>query len=388
MGDDGPQPPAVDYSQGPKHRELARCEQDVFWRMFEKAQRKAWLFREINKSTGTQYAWAAWILILAISLLVYGWTTWPANVFCKLMWSVQTVVAFQLYFVFHHMRAYALFLNDVRVSPLTSGKNIDSDESLPDPWGFGPDNAQQWAPCTLVYFVAFMHHHTFERPADVRTITSAHWYSFSLFNLDHPLCVLGGIFGLAAVNPAAAIVAATWEICALLLPIAHGYQHHAREEIGVLYPAVDLLVRLRVLAGKREHLRHHNHGHETVYQGFESSGLNIMPFGFVFDDWWNKLYRAAVRKGTPLSDEIDQALAGPVAIFGLWFVFVLLWGTDLSQLFVAIPVIASALPIVGPAIDIISAGITLVLVVLVGWLCLQAITFAVVVLCWMLSRAL
>jgi len=343
----------------PKHcKEFPFPQQVVFWRMFQKAQQRAWAFRAINHSPKTQYVWAILVIMHIVWLTCYYVWCVDLPILWKFELAIEVVVAFQLYFVLHHMLAHALFLNYDRFDPNAYGDNVCIDEQLPDPWRLLPidftvGDYSVWSRSTLVYYVAFMHHHEFTARADIQTITSAHWYSFTL--IVEPMYI--PIVGVCITqHPPSAILFAMWELCVLLLPIAHGYQHPLRKDIGILYPAVDLLVRWGILSGREEHRRHHNHEHECVYQGFESSGLNIAPVGPVFDAVWNLFFRSAVRKKVPVSDVMGVIVTGGLTVHGIWLLHRAITLSHLMSTFFILLRRSVEIPSLGPLIYYVIGG--------------------------------
>jgi hypothetical protein len=275
------------------HQELPDDWQEEFHKQFRMAQEQSWLFKTLNESETRQYMWGAVVVGFAL------FTFWANRDYCKLypiyvtLWFAYVAVLFQLYFIFHHMLAHAMFYNYRKFSP-----EHCANKPISDPWC---TDGNPWKRQTLVYFVAFMHHHRFVKPATIQTITSAHWVSFSGI-ADIKVASTAAIVCL--LRPHFMIPIAAWELYVVLFPAMHGYQHLSSQQIGLLYPVIHSLAQVGIIVGKAAHGRHHDHNHPTGYQGFASSGFNLQCLDPAFDNGWNTCYRTARDTQCILSDVV------------------------------------------------------------------------------------
>ncbi|AYV84272.1 MAG: hypothetical protein Hyperionvirus21_6 [Hyperionvirus sp.] len=87
-----------------------------------------------------------------------------------------------------------------------------------------------------------------------------------------------------------------YELGALILPIAHGWQHISHTlvppPVRVLFFIFEFI---GIVANKDDHGRHHVHTTPTVYQAFTSSGIFNAKLDHFVDILWDMAYNEAAR---------------------------------------------------------------------------------------------
>ena len=194
------------------------------------------------------------------------------------------IVTIQLTFIFSHLWAHSLMLE----YSLWNINNMEKDVGqIP----------------SVMFFAFYHHHHTKEDDwygdISIRNNNGAlstafsHWESFSLFTTNYP--VNGTIMKLFLVYnlyffPFLSPFFLGYELGVILLPISHDWVHEKNATRYGIYYLLQLLEMIGVFATNADHIRHHIYSHDTIYQGFTSSGIYSKRFDTIVDDIWNYFY--------------------------------------------------------------------------------------------------
>lgn len=263
------------------HKYLNNEEENKFTELFKHNVQNNFIVSLFFKSH-----WIALIYPMIIGFLLYGTIKFYTSVYSTIIFFLLGFIAIQLKFVFAHMWAHSLMLQyDLW--------NIDG---MPNVFGN----------IASVIFYAFFHHH--HRSNDswmmkklghsewTNSFATAftHWESFSLFTQTYPfnsiiikVYLVWVLYRFSLIWP----YLLGHEIGVLLLPISHDWVHERKSSKFGIYYLLKPLEYFGIFATKETHKRHHEI-HDTVYQGFTSSGLYSARFDTFVDNIWNHYYKS------------------------------------------------------------------------------------------------
>lgn len=233
-------------------------------------------FKVLSKSNHAACLWILYYIVFSL----YAFYVNTANIKQGMYNFIAGYISLQIIFVFSHMKGHAKFLEQYYLTP----ENITNDDIFP-----------------IVYYVAFMHHnHTrkinwFPETSfysgkkgysveGSRNITVAHWVSYTQLLSYHTLLIL--------IVPRCILVLLGYELAVILLPLAHGWQHISHKEFHFLIRIPFMILEnLKLIASTLDHVIHHVHNHNAIYQDFVTSGLYIKwLFGKITNNILNKIW--------------------------------------------------------------------------------------------------
>ncbi|AYV81543.1 MAG: hypothetical protein Harvfovirus40_6 [Harvfovirus sp.] len=264
-----------------KHRQLSEEERRNYLNLYHSVEAKYALFNWLRKSDTNLIIWLLFIMSITgfatgynfdPNMKLYSLTYSSFMIFCGMLFGTQPV------FDGNHCLSHAAFLEYETYI-------IGNPRGLKDP---------------IHYYADYHHHHTaadnwapqlsYHNDQGSRNIIAAHWAGFTLFNSPKII-----IFALVCYShPRTLLYFSGYEIGALILPIAHGWQHIAHEKVPKAFRMLfHLFEFLGIVANKDDHGSHHNHNHRTVYQNFTSSGIYNKRLDSAVDKFWDWAYDKA-----------------------------------------------------------------------------------------------
>ena len=86
-----------------------------------------------------------------------------------------------------------------------------------------------------------------------------------------------------------------YKLGVILLPISHDWVHLKKSNVFGMYYIFKPLEMLGIFAGAKDHRKHHDYTHETVYQSFSSSGIYTAFFDKYIDNIWNNVIKECIK---------------------------------------------------------------------------------------------
>jgi hypothetical protein len=134
----------------------------------------------------------------------------------------------------------------------------------------------------------------------------SHWESYSLTTMFCNITtvpIFGPVFSLSIAigtlimggncNSVIPFIAG-YEFGTFLLPIAHDWVHLKKSKKYAFHYFFMVLEWLNIFASHRDHVSHHNHDHQFVYQNFSSSGIYSHYVDSIFNNIWNVIIKKAI----------------------------------------------------------------------------------------------
>lgn len=305
-----------------KHRTLTEKEKSDFIDLYKYVEQQYPFFRLMKRSNNTMIAWSLYVFLFVIACGVFAWIKEYAWWRIAISFSLG-ILSLQIIFVTSHVKSHALFLEYenhalIPVSPKSDNSMIIVRliNELMKFVVFHCDKYLMRCINAVVYYYAFYHHHHFEKNNQknwfkelsyytddgIRNIISAHWHSYTFIGSIHlVLIVLASYF-----SPKVPLVFAGYEVGVWLLPLAHGWQHINHDKFGFMKYFFVVLEQIGMFAGGDDHTEHHKHDHDTVFQGFSSSGLYMKWIDMLIDYLWNIIYYESIQKGIYPYDKLSR----------------------------------------------------------------------------------
>ena len=250
----------IDFKLATKHN----IENNYFMSLIKKNRYYALLFPIIN------------ILLLTLSILS------QQSILLSILGLVLGLLSIQTVFVTTHMWAHGLMLEY-------------------DAWKVCHPRMKG---LPSVVFYAFYHHHHSKADnwfpelsyyVDDNLIMESHWESFSLFTSNFPISrwinIPSIMYMLFYYPSITAPYLFGYELGVILLPISHDWVHLKKSNAFGMYYIFKPLEMLGLFASVKDHKKHHNYTHETIYQSFSSSGIYTAFFDRYIDNIWNNIMK-------------------------------------------------------------------------------------------------